>query len=478
MIPHAPFRLSIPLRVIPPAIVLLLLLALGCVPPRVKTKPELPQNLKPVASFTPFPSVINVPIELKSWYIEKVLNEQLGDKLFECDTLTIAGIKPVKMIVWKKDSIKIDIEGDELLYKIPLRIWLQFSFTVSAMGFSHTEYQEVDASIAVRLRSRFFVKNDWKVSTVTRSEGYEWISDPVIKTRFISVPITPIIDILLSSQQDSFGAMVDKAVNNMLDVKKMLRPLWYRIQEPLLLSSSPDSIWLRLSPQSVSMTQLSGHNGAIKSSLGIKMVAETFLGEYPGAKPVDSLPEFVVPGKIDSSCIINLYSELSYTSASRILQGFLRGRAFSTGGKEVIVQDVNIYGLEGYAVISIDFTGSYRGKVFVIGHVNYDPSTFVGSIEDLEFDLSTKNALHSTADWLFHGIILAKIKPYLKFPLRERLLETQLMAQKMLSHKEIAKNIFLTGTIDSLSIGGISLTDRAIRAVLLARGTIYLTSHD
>jgi hypothetical protein len=455
-----------------------LLLAAACAPPRVQTKPELPSGLKPAATFTPVPSVINVPIELKTWYIEKVLNEQLAPLLYECDTLDIGGMKPVKIKVWKKDSIKIALEGNELSYRVPLKIWLQFSFTIGALGFSHTEYQDVEAEIALKLRSRFFVKNDWKVVTMTRSDGYEWLSDPVIKARFITIPIKPVVDIILSTQQESFGGMVDKAVSDLLDIKKMLHPLWYRIQAPMLLSSSPDSIWLRLSPMSVYMTQLEGGSGTIKASLGIKSVAETFFGSQPEAKPADSLPEFIVPGKLDSSFVINLYTELSYASASQMLQSFLLGRAFSTAGKEVIIQDVNIYGLEGYAVVAIDFTGSFRGKVYVIGHIKYDEATSIASIEDLDFDLSTKNSLHSTADWLFHGVILAKVQPYLKFPLRERLLEAQLMVQKMLSHKEISKNVFLTGTIDSLSIGGVTLTDRAIKAILLARGTLNVMSHD
>jgi hypothetical protein len=454
------------------------LLAAACTPPKVQTKPELPSGLKPAASFTPVPSVINVPIELKSWYIEKVLNEQLAALLYECDTLDIGGMKPVKMKIWKKDSIRIALEGNELSYRVPLKIWLQFSFTIGAMGFSHTENQDVEAEIAIKLRSRFFIQKDWKVVTITRSDGYEWISDPVIKARFITIPIKPVIDIILSSQQESFGDMVDKAVSGMLDIKKMLHPLWYRIQAPILLSSSPDSIWLRLSPMSVYMTQLKGSSGTIKGSLGIKSVAETFFGSQPEAKPADSLPEFVVPGKLDSSFVINLYTELSYASASQMLQSFLLGRAFSTGDKEVIIQDINIYGLEGYAVVAIDFTGSFKGKVYVIGHIRYDEATSTASIEDLDFDISTKNALHSTADWLFHGIILAKVQPYLKFPLRERLLEAQLMVQKMLSHKEISKNVYLTGSIDSLSIAGVTLTDRAIKAILLAKGTLNVMAHD
>jgi hypothetical protein len=100
------------------------------------------------------------------------------------------------------------------------------------------------------------------------------------------------------------------------------------------------------------------------------------------------------------------------------------------------------------------------------------------SIEDLDFDLSTQNVLHKTANWLLHGMILSGIKPYLKLPLREKLLESQLMAQKMLCHSELSKNVFIIGSIDSLRVAGVRLTDNAIRAMVFAKGKMQLSAHE
>jgi hypothetical protein len=416
-------------------------------------------------------------MELKTWYIEKMLNDQVKDLLYECDTLSLGGLQPVKIKIWKKDSITIGLEGNELSYRVPLRIWLQFSFTLSALGLSHTEYQEVEAAIALKFKSRFSILDNWKISTQTVQDGYEWLSEPVVKVRFVTLPIRPLADIVMAQQSDGIGKMIDTTVGSTLDFKKLLLPLWHRMQAPIQVSEDPQ-VWLRLSPLGVSMTQPQGQRGVIRTCLGIKSVAETFVGDPPQTTPSDSLPQFVSPSRLDSSFIINLYSEISYESASKIVQGFLLGRSFSSGGREVVIQDVNIYGIQGYAVVSLDLTGSYRGKIYAIGHIKFDAASSTVSIEDLEYDLSTENALHTTAGWLLHGIILSKIQPYLKFPLHEKLLEAQLLVQKMLAHKEISKNVFLSGTIDSLAIGGVTLTDRAIRAVLLARGAMSIAVQD
>ncbi len=444
-----------------------------CTPPAVTTGPALPTNRVQVEEFKPVSSIINVPVEIKTPALEQMINEQLPPLLFESDTMTLGSMNNVKVRVLKGDSIRLSLQGDQLNYRIPVKIWMQFSFSVGAFGVSHTEYQEVEAGIALKFRSRLFVKNDWKVVTMTESDGYEWTTDPVVKVRFITIPVKPLADFILSRQHKKFGELVDKGVSSMLNIKQLLHPLWVQIQKPIRLSEYPP-LWLRLTPQSVAMTQLAGDGRMITSSVGITSVAETFIGEEPVCTLKDSLPDFVIPGKVDSSFVLNLYSEITYANASDLLRSYLLGRSFTAGRREVIVQNIEIYGLEGYALVSIEFTGSFKGKVYVIGRTRYDAQKSTVSIEDLDFDVATKNALHNTADWLFHGVIIDKIQPYLSFPLREKMLESQLMVQKMLCNSKLTKNVYINGYVDSLSIGDVRLTGRAIQAVVLSKGSLVL----
>jgi hypothetical protein len=149
-------------------------------PPHENAEPKLSGDRLPMQTVAPLPSIINVPIKMRTRVIEEMLNKQLPDLLYECDTLTLGMAKEVKIKVRKGDSIRITLQKDELRYEVPLRLWLQFSFTVGAFGLTHTEYQDVEAGITLKFRSRMFVKNDWKMVTMTQPEGYEWTSDPVI----------------------------------------------------------------------------------------------------------------------------------------------------------------------------------------------------------------------------------------------------------------------------------------------------------
>jgi hypothetical protein len=339
-------------------------LMLSCLPRgNFELVPEVPIGKPPDGAFQPIPSIVNVPIEMKTEVIQRIINGQLDSLLFESDTMTVAGRKPVKVRVWKKDTIGISLAGDELHYRLPLHIWMQFSFTVGALGLQHTEYQDVEAEIVLNFSSRLFVKNDWRIVTMTRPEGYEWLSEPVVKIRFLTIPVTPVVDFILGRQKDTFGSQLDSALGQLIDLKKMIHPLWMRVQEPMMISQWPP-VWLRLTPLGVYMTQLEGREGVIRGSIGIRTVAETFIGDRPDAHVSDSLPEFVIPGAIDSAFVLNLYCEMTWEHATDLARSYLRGRRFRSGLKEVIVQDVSLMGIDGYPVVQLDFTGKLSGEDF------------------------------------------------------------------------------------------------------------------
>ena len=439
--------------------------------------PSPPDNRLAEDTVALAPSVINIPVRMRTRVIEQMLNKQLIGLLYACDTLSLGAIKPVKIKVWKGDSIRIGLEGNELHYKVPLRLWLQFSFTIAALGLSHTEYQDVEASLALEFRSRIFVDTTWKLYTITQSDGYTWLSDPVIKVRFFSIPIRSIADLLLTGQEKTISSIIDKQVNQACNVKTMILPLWSKIQDPVLISKDP-VVWLRLTPKEVYLTPFIGIDSTIVSSVGVKSIVETFFADSPSCKKSDSLPAFKIPTSLDSSFVLNLYSEISYESATQMLRGMLIGREFKSKGNEVLIKDVTMAGVKGYALICMDLIGSYEGRVFVYGRPQYDSSTTTVSIEDLDFDLSTQNVMHKAANWLLHGVLINSVKPFLKFPLKDKLMESKLMAQKMLNNSELTKNIFLSGSIDTLSVGGVRLTDKAIQATVFARGSLQLNVHD
>ena len=443
-------------------------------PPQThESKPVLPAEDAAVDSLALIPSVITLPISIKTSVIEDILNSQINGLLYECDTSAIGVVKPVKIKVWKSEPIRVSLDNTDLNYCVALKIMLGFSFTVGAFGFSHTEYQDVEAALRLKFRSHLTIKNNWKISTATQAEGYEWISDPVVKVRFLTVPIKPVADLLLEKQQQTISAIVDKQIENAGDIKNMIKPFWTQMQNGFMASKDP-RIWLRLTPAEVYMTQLQGVNGTITGSIGIKSVVETFLEDLPAKEKDDTIRNFMVPRPGDSGFVLNMYCETNYDALTLMLRGLLVGREFKSGKREVIVQDITVTGVKGYLLIGLDLIGSYNGRIYVYGQPVFDKATSTVSVKDLNFDLSTQNTLHKAANWLLHGIILSSVKPYLRFPLHDKLEQSRHTVQKILSHTELYKGIYIEGSVDSLNVAGIRLTDDAIRASIYAHGAVKL----
>jgi len=464
------------MRVITLITISILMLA-GCAgKPRLASSdaPRIPKGAEVRCLFTPVPSVINIPLEIKTSFIEKTVNEQLPRVLYECDTLTLGPFKNVKVTARKKGNIRMQLSGNELIYKVPLSIHMRVSLTIGALGFSHTEHQEVEAGITLDLRSKIFLNNDWSLATVTKPQGYTWTSDPVVRIRSVSIPVKPVADFLLSKQFGTIGEIIDNTVAASVDIKEIINPLWTRLQEPAPLGAAESSqnLWLRLTPQSVYMSPITGRSGSLQTSLGIRTIAETFIGEKPPASAPVRLPNFTAPGKIDSAFTINLYSEISYGQATLMSRQMLMGIPFKSGKKEIIVEDVVISGLGGFMLIRLDLTGSFRGRVYVIGEAGYDEKTQTMFIRNLNYDMTTQNRLHKSANWLMRGIIIAKMEPLLRFPLKETLGDAQAIAQFMLKNNEVYEGIYLNGKLDTLTIGGVTLTEDAIRTVILAKGSL------
>jgi hypothetical protein len=468
------------MRVIPLIIISTLMLIIGCASnPRYgsggsRGTPRIPKDKEAPCLFTPVPSVINIPLEIKTSFIEKTVNEQLPRVLYECDTLTLGPFKNVKVTARRKGNIRMQLQGNELIYKVPLQINLRVSLTIGALGFSHTEYQDVEAGITIDLRSKIFLNNDWSLVTVTKPQGYTWTSDPVVKVRSVSIPVKPVADFLLSKQFDTIGELIDKTVSTTVDVKEIINPLWLRLQEPAALggTGAQQKLWLRLTPESVYKSPIAGRSGSLQTSLGIRTVAETFIGEKPPALAPVKLPNFTTPGKIDSTFTINLYSEISYEQISLMSRKMLMGIPFKSGKHEIIVEDIEISGIEGFVLIRLDLTGSFRGRVFVIGEAVYDEKTQTMAVKNLSYDMTTQNRLHKSASWLLRGVIISKMEPLLRFSMKETLQDAQAIAQFMLKNNEVYEGVYLNGKLNSLSVGGIALTDSSIRTVILAKGTL------
>ena len=420
--------------------------------------------------FTPIPSYLSIPIALQPAFLENLINTQIKDTLYRNDTLKIIpGINIAQLKVLKADKVHIGLLGDELHYRIPLKLWLRVGVGVDSWGMRL--FQDLDAGIALRIRSVIKINPNWSVSTQTVIDGYDWISDPVIKIAGLTIPFKPAADLVLTFMKGYMGRLVDKSVQSNLDLHAMLSPLWEQIQKPIPVNDSLQ-LWLMLSPDSITMSQLRGFNGCIVSSISIKTVAQTFWGTAPATDTIRPLPQLVISDTIRSGFILNLYSEMSFTQAQTLARRMLCGKVFDVGGRKIGVDNIWFNGDSGLIKVDASLSGAFKGTVTLVGQPYLDTSSRIFSVQDVTFDMKTGNVLLLTAKWLLNGLLQRKIAEFLKFPLDQEIVKSKDLINVSLGSYKPYNNISFAGRVDSLSIRGFAMTGNSVRVSALVTGKL------
>ncbi|MDP4266874.1 MAG: DUF4403 family protein [Bacteroidota bacterium] len=436
-------------------------------------KPEKPLESYQKESFKPVSSTVNLPIEADIKQIENMVNNQIKGLIYNDDSFDNNDHDNLMVKAWKKEDISITLSGNQLNYRIPLKLWVKAGFKVTKLGVTLSNYKEIEGAIALKFKTKFSINKDWTVSTLTSADGFDWISSPVLKLGPVDVSVKTVATAILKSKQSVLCSEIDKQVAKNLDIKKYVQDAWNLMQKPINASDSL-KLWIKLTPSEIMMTPILGSNGKIKTTVGIKSITETFLGAQPSAEINPNLPNLKVLNKMDDKFTINLSNTITYNRIEELTKKQVLGQTYKQGKYVVQVNDIKVYGSNDKLIVALDLLGSLKGKVYLSCKPVYVDSTMTIVMTDVDYELKTKNVLIKSADWLYHGGFLKMMTPYLKYSLKDKIEESKEMVQKALDNNQITKNITLKGNIDDLNIDNIYLTQDAIKVVVLAQGNLKI----
>ena len=421
--------------------------------------------------YTPQPSVINLPLSVNIIDIQNKLNKQFSGLIYNDDSYENNNNDNIMVKAWKKEDFKLNYSDDGMWYRIPLKLWIKAGWKVSKLGITLSDYREVNAEIALKFKTKSTINKDWSFTTVTTSDGFEWLSTPVMKIGPIDVPITSVASMILKANKDKLTKEIDNAVKQNFSLKKYVQDMWVTMQKPIKVSDTYN-LWLKLNPQQFSATPLINQNGKLKISLGIKTIIETYMGDEPKQNINNTLPDFVQAKTFDNTFVINLMSEVTYKSADSLAKQYLKGKTFTQGKRTVTVTDIKVYGNNDKMVIGTTLKGSINGTIYLTGVPVFEQETQTVKIKDIDYDMQTKNKLLKTADWLMHGTFVKMIEPSLTMPIGDKLEESRKMIQSQLTNNHLTKNILLNGTLQNLSIENIFLTPESIKVLVNLKGSL------
>jgi hypothetical protein len=449
---------------------------MGCKPPTT-TQPKAPaeayQHTNMEIQSEKHKSVVHVPIELSIAEVTKHLNAQVQGLIYEDNSFSDDNQDNFKIKVWKRAPIVAEARDSLLYYTVPLKIWAEKAYKIAPLGIEISGSQSTEFQLNLKFMTRIGIDPDWKVSTNTVSAGFDWVTKPSIKVAGIDIPITGLVSRKISENLGTVSKSIDDNVRKNFIIKPYVIQAWNLIREPRLLSEEYRS-WLVVTPTDILASPFEIKNGKISATIGIKGFTQTLMGEKPVMKPVVDVPNLIITNDIPQGFQIGLIGVVPYEEASRLAAAQFIGKTFDfkDGKYKIEVTEVTIYGQNDKLVIKAGLKGSINGVIYLKGVPYYDASTRLLSLKNVDYDLSTRNVLVQTANWLLQGRFAKQIEQQFVFPIGTQIDEAQKAIRQQLTGRKVAKGVDLGGRLDTLVPDQVYLTPTSLVALVVAKGRI------
>lgn len=192
-------------------------------------------------------SIVNLPLEVPISELEKQINAQLNGLIYEDTSYDDFDQDNLKAKVWKLSPIKVQALDSTFMFEVPLKVWVSAGYKVSPMGITLSGYKDTEFSLRIRFLSKMSVTPDWRMTTHTTVDSYDWISEPVIKVAGISIPIKSMISRMMNRNFQKITQAIDQEVSTAIELKKYVTQAWELARRPVLLSEEYNT-WLVLVP--------------------------------------------------------------------------------------------------------------------------------------------------------------------------------------------------------------------------------------
>lgn len=459
-------------RFIQSALLCSFILALGA----CKTiEPTRPPESYLTPDYKPQISTISLPLEMDMKSVEMLLNKQLTGLIYEDNSLDNNGGDNLMVKAWKKDNIKIAFANDQLTYRVPLKLWIKAGWKIEKFGVSLSDYRELNAEIALKFRTKIILNPDWSISTKTESDGYDWISSPVLKIGPVDVPITFIADLILKYNLKTISEAVDDGMKESLYLRPYAKQAWTDVQVPVNLSPEYH-LWLTVQPTDVLAMPLSGKNGKIRQVASIQSLVMCSIGQQPAVKINPKLPDLKIVNTLSENTIVNMVADIPYSFIDSITQQNLLHKTFTEGKRSITINDISVYGNDNEMIVQTEVSGSITGKLYFKGKPVFNKADSSICISNFDFEVKTKNVMVKSAGWILKGGIRSSIEKKCVYPIAEQIRETQEAIQQSIVHYPLANGFFLTGKVDNFEVQQLYLAPGSIKAAVSLLGKVRIAN--
>lgn len=427
----------------------------------VEERPE--ENYQPVV-YTPRTSTLHIPIEINMSLMEKIINDNFQGLIYEDNNIEDDSLM---IKAWKEQDFKIAYEGNELTYKVPIKLWIKKRFDI---GITTTD-REIEGAISMTFKTKIAFSKYWGIISNTNIVEYQWIRTPTIKIIGLNVPITAIAEKLLKDYQAEIGKTIDKSVCDLIPLKSYVENIWDKVQSPIDISTEEYKAWIKTTPKQLYSTPIEGQYGILRTTIGVQCLMEVYMGKTPkNITKSTSIPSYKQYKNTDESFLINILGDIPYEMVDSVAKSIMIGETFGEGRHEIKVDSIEVYGQNSELIIGLQVSGFINGKIYLTGTPFFNQETSSIQITNVDYRITTKNVLAKIVNLFYKKGLKKKLEENLIFSLEDELSLIKEMSRSELFNMEVMKNVRLNGFIERLNVRKIFLTEDGIKVDLDIKG--------
>ncbi|WP_312761160.1 DUF4403 family protein [Epilithonimonas sp.] len=430
------------------------------------------QSSIPVYTLPKIKSNITLPVSLPISEINNLINQSVKGVLYEDQSYTDNNNDQFKVRVEKQGNIAIKaLSNNRLMISVPLKIWAEKGY--GTLGYYM--YQDTNFNLIMNFITSLAATPDWKLNTKTTTAGFVWTQKPVLDYGKVKIPIASFIESVLKEQQDRFTTIIDQQIKSQFNLQPQLVMAWNQFSKPINVSQEYNT-WLKISPQNIFMTPLQVFQDKIKTTVGIDLFSETFVGKMPlPTKDVNLVPNFVVKPNLPNIFNLQTTANISFDEATKIARQQFLNKEFPLNSEKnkVKVDDIKVYAEKENIVIEVKAEGGVTGTAFIKGKPAYDALSHKIVLTQTDFNLKTKNFFQKALTVLFEGKIRKMIENDYGIPL----LDIENASKKSLMenfNKEYYKGIRLQGNVIELKPTQFLLSESYITVVIDTKAQLQM----
>lgn len=384
-------------------------------------------------------STLNIPIEASADEIARVLNQAVRKELYKGSTKT----RGVTAEVLRSEPIVVSAADNFLFVSLPI-----------TMSLSYGMFETRAIPLKLKFKVKAGVTPDWRLHTEIYYLGLSDLLAEEVGIGPLSFKPRSIVEGITQPVQKLLSDLLAQKINDLFPLKTQVAKVWDMSRKPVLLDKNYNA-WLKLTPREVMLYPLYAQNNRVRVSVGISAFAELVVGPEPAGQPPLPLPNLKLVNTFDNAFRIALNADLFYKDLCAIATPLLLNKRFDSDGKSIVIKDLDLYGNGDKIVVKLQTEGALEGVFYLTAKPVFNPLTNVFSVDDVDFDMQTKDLLLQSADWFLHGSIRGMIQEKLNMNLTGQLEQSRRMAGKALARVQLAEHVFLKGEMKNLMFSDI-----------------------